>query len=299
MNVFTFAPIGRAFAAMGAIFFLLPIAAPGAGALDTNGIQSAIGFSGKTLPGGVFRVSIPRGDLHVSINGVPLKTALALGGYAVYEATPEGALVMGDLPLLQAEVPAVQRELLGAGFDITALHNHLLNDTPHVMYMHYMKTGDAVAISRQLHQALMHTGVSFVQSAAAATPFPDPARIDAALGLKGMAHDGIYSVSLPRPEKIVEHGTLLPAGMGVATSINFQTAGRDAIASTGDFVLTADEVQPVARALASHGIEVTALHQHLVGADPMLYFMHFWAAGPPAAVLPGLRAAVDVLRQKP
>lgn len=265
--------------------------------LDTNSIQSALGLSGKMMPGGVYRVSLPRSDLHVCVDGIPLQTAFALGGYAVYEPTAAGALVMGDLPLLQSEVTAVQASLLRSGFDITALHNHLLRDTPHIMYMHYMKTGDPVAISRELRDALKSTGMPFAPHAARPpTVFSYASQIDTALNVKGNAHDGIYSVSIARPEKIMEAGNVLPAAMGVATSVNFQTAGTGRIATTGDFVLTADQVQPVARALRAHGIEVTALHQHLIGADPMLYFMHFWAAGKPEAVLPALRAAFDVLQ---
>lgn len=297
MNRYPHAPIGRLLTAMGAVLFFLTAAAPASPALDTSAIQNAIGLTGKMMPGGIFRVSIPRDDLHVTVDRIRLKTALALGGYAVYEPLQQGALVMGDLPLLQSEVDSVQRDLLQSGFAITALHNHLLNETPHVMYMHYMKSGDPVAISRQLRDALKKTGMSFVHRAAApAAAFPFATQIDAALNLTGSAHDGIYSVSLPRPEKITDDGTPLPPAMGVATSINFQTAGTNAIATTGDFVLTADQVQPVMRALQSHGIEVTALHQHLVGADPTLYFMHFWAAGSQASVLPGLRAALDLLR---
>jgi hypothetical protein len=111
-----------------------------------------------------------------------------------------------------------------------------------------------------------------------------------------MSHDDIYSVTVPRPEKDSVHGITLAPAMGVATAINFQTANGDRLATTGDFVLTSDQVNPVRTALITHGIEVTALHQHLVGGDPTLYFMHFWAAASPAALLQGLRAALDVVR---
>lgn len=267
------------------------------GALDPGRIDAAIGFHGKMMPGEVYRVSMPRSDLQVTVDGIALKTALALGGYAVYEAAPKGTLVMGDLPLLEPEVAPVQKRLSASGFEITALHNHLLRDAPHVMYMHFMKIGDAVQISQQLHEALQTTAVSFPSGAAKpATPeqFAYGAQIDSALNLKGTAHDGIYSVSAPRKGRVIVHGVTLPPTMGVATAVNFQDDGNGKIATTGDFVLTAGQVDPVRAALVSHGIEVTALHQHLVGAEPTLYFMHFWAAGTPAEILPALRAAIDI-----
>lgn len=265
--------------------------------LDTSAIENAIGLSGKMMPGGVFRVNVPRSDLHVSIDGIPLKTALALGGYAVYESAPGGALVMGDIPLLESEVAPVESRLTSSGFAITALHNHLLREQPHIMYMHFMKIGDGAELARELHSALQATSFSFAPRApSAAAPFAAAAQIDSVLRLHGMAHDGIYSVSVARPEKIVVHGIELPPAMGVATGINFQTVAGGKLATTGDFVLTADQVDTVRSALVSHGIEVTALHQHLVGADPTLYFMHFWGAASPNGVLAGLAAAINIVR---
>lgn len=279
------------------IIALLPLRMLASPALDTKAIDAAVGFSGKMMPGVVYRVSIPRRDLHVTIDQVQLKTALALGGYAVYESTPNGTLIMGDIPLLQSEVGPVQSRLTSAGFDITALHNHLLNDQPHIMYMHFMKIGDAVQMSRQLHDALTRTAISFASHPPTpTTTFQYAGQIDSMLNLKGTSHDDIYSVSVARPEKDTVHGIALPPAMGVATGINFQTAGDGKLAATGDFVLTADQVNAVRAALVTHGIEVTALHQHLVGGDPTLYFMHFWANAPAQSVLSGLRAALDIVR---
>lgn len=276
---------------------LSPLSLSAATPLDTSGIESAVGFSGKMMPGDVYRVSIPRRDLHVTVDNVPLKTALALGGYAVYEPAQNGALVMGDIPLLESEVGPVQDRFTSAGFEITALHNHLLHDQPHIMYMHFMKIGDAAEMSRQLHNVLQATAISFAPHAASpSSKFEYASQIDSMLKVKGMSHDDIYSINIPRPEKDSVHGIVLPPAMGVATAINFQTADGGKLASTGDFVLTADQVDAVRAALVSHGIEVTALHQHLVGGDPTLYFMHFWAAASPDRVLTGLRAAVNVIR---
>ncbi|HEY9181083.1 MAG TPA: DUF1259 domain-containing protein [Candidatus Baltobacteraceae bacterium] len=295
-RIHAFTKIVRA-AALLAVIGLLPVRLFAAAPLDMKAIETAAGFSGKTMPGGVYRVSIPRSDLHVSVDKVPLKTALALGGYAVYESTPNGTLVMGDIPLLESEVGPVEERLTTAGFDITALHNHLLRERPHIMYMHFMKIGDAVEMSRQLHSALVATGISFSHPPASpSTTFEYAAQIDGALKIKGTAHDGIYSASIARPEKDSVHGIVLQPAMGVATGINFQTADEGKLATTGDFVLTADQVNSVRSALVSHGIEVTALHQHLVGGDPTLYFMHFWAAASPQSILAGLRAALDIIR---
>ena len=191
----------------------------------------------------------------------------------------------------------MQERFTSAGFAITALHNHLLRDQPHIMYMHFMKIGDAVEMSRQLHDALQATAISFEHHAASPpSSFAYATQIDSILKVKGMAHDDIYSVSIPRPEKDSVHGIVLPPAMGVATGINFQTADGGKLATTGDFVLTADQVDAVRAALVSHGIEVTALHQHLVGGDPTLYFMHFWAADSPDKVLSGLQATINIIR---
>ena len=295
-----YCPLGvlpRRTAAAALACVLMPLGLSAATLLDTKAIDSAVGFSGKMMPGEVYRVSIPRRDLRVTVQQIPLKTALALGGYAVYQMTSRGALIMGDIPLLESEVKPVQDRFTAAGFDITALHNHLLHETPHIMYLHFMKLGNAVDMSRALHTVLQGTGISFApHSPAAPTVFPYASQIDSALNVKGTSHDDIYSITVPRPEKDSVDGIVLAPAMGVATSINFQTADGNRLATTGDFVLTSDQVNPVRTALVSHGIEVTALHQHLVGGDPTLYFMHFWAASAPQNVLSGLRAAVDLIR---
>lgn len=169
-----------------------------------------------------------------------------------------------------------------------------------MMYMHFMKIGDAVQMSRQLHDALEATAISFShQPAAPPETFQYAAQIDGALQVKGTSHDDIYSASVARPEKTSVRGVVLPPAMGVATVINFQTTGTGKLATMGDFVLTADQVNPVRAALVEHHIEVTALHQHLVGGDPTMYFMHFWTAASAQSVLSGLRAALDIVCPAP
>mgnify|MGYP001191868566 CR=1 FL=1 len=300
MTVPRFAPTRATIILLIGVLVFSPVAPAGAAAtLDTSGIDAALGYAGKMMPGDVYRVGLPRNDLHVTVDGVQISTPLALGGYAVYRNEPNGTLLMGDIPLLQSEVGPVQNRLTSAGFQITALHNHLLRDQPHIMYMHYMKVGDAVTMSGELHAALQATTMRpSKRPAVAPKPFPYGAAIDGALELKGLSHDGIYSVGLARPENVSVDGMLLPPAMGVGTSINFQAVDPDRIATTGDFVLIADQVEPVERALRAHGIEMTALHQHLVGGDPMLYFMHFWGLDSPDRILPGLRAAIDIVRPK-
>src|SRR5689334_14513961 len=265
--------------------------------LDTAAISRAIGRTGQ-MQGDVYRISLPRTDLDVTVNGVKLRAGFALGSWVAFRSTGSDAIVDGDLVLLEREVdPAVSR-LFAGGLDITALHNHLLNETPRVMYLHIWGRGDAARLAAGIRSALEATATPLGEPPAA--PPSEDAGFDAAviqqrLGVKGAVRGGVLSVSVPRPEKITMMGAEMPPAMGMATGFNFQSAGDGNVAATGDFVLAADEVNKVARALSSHGIGVRALHNHMIHGSPELYFMHFWATGAPATVADGLRAALDVM----
>jgi hypothetical protein len=265
--------------------------------LDTAAISRAIGRTGQ-MQGDVYRISLPRTDLDVTVNGVKLRAGFALGSWVAFRSTGSDAIVDGDLVLLEREVdPAVSR-LFAGGLDITALHNHILNETPRVMYLHIWGRGDAARLAAGIRSALEATATPLGEPPAA--PPSEDAGFDAAviqqrLGVKGAVRGGVLSVSVPRPEKITMMGAEMPPAMGMATGFNFQSAGDGNVAATGDFVLAADEVNKVARALSSHGIGVRALHNHMIHGSPELYFMHFWATGAPATVADGLRAALDVM----
>ena len=262
-------------------------------------VEAALGRKGAIQPGNIMRFGFPRSDLSVNVGGVTLKPALALGGWVAFKEVVAGqAMAMGDLVLTEDEVGPVMRALQAGGVEQTALHNHVLNETPHVMYMHILAHGDPVRVARSIHDALALSKTplnppSAPSPAAAAATDIDTLGIARTLGVAGKSNGGVYQVSVPRSETIRENGTEVPPSMGVATAINFQPTGGGKAAITGDFVLRANEVNPVIRALRDNGIEVTALHSHMLTEEPRLFFMHFWANDDAVKLARGLRAALD------
>jgi len=265
-------------------------------ARDWAAVDSALGRKGAAQAAGVMRYGFPRSDLQVTVNGVRLAPALALGSWLAFRDVGGGSVMaMGDLVLLEAEVGPVMRALQAGGVEQTALHNHVLGESPHVMYMHVSAHGDPVKIARTVHDALARTGTPAASPAPGAPPALDldTAALARTLGVAGKANGGVYQVSVPRRETIREDGHEVPPSMGVATAINFQPTGSGRAAITGDFVLRAAEVNPVIRALHAAGIEVTGLHSHMLDEEPRLFFMHFWANDDAAALARGLRNALD------
>jgi hypothetical protein len=211
----------------------------------------------------------------------------------------DNGMVMGDLVLTMDEVSPVMKRLIEGGIEVTALHNHLLRNQPFTMYMHVLGHGDPVKLAATLHTALAESKTPFAAPAApAAAPPPidlDTAAIDAALGAKGSNNGGVYQFGIPRAEPIKDGGMGVPPAMGSAVAINFQPTGDGKAAITGDFVLIAKEVNPVAKALREHGIEVTALHNHMLDDEPRLFFMHFWANDDAKKLAEGLKAALALV----
>src|SRR5919198_605382 len=235
-------------------------------------------------------------------------TAISVGAQA--PAPPKGGtldtaaidLAHGDLVLTDAEINPVISALQQHGFQITALHNHLINETPSVMYLHFWGQGSAPELASALKDALSKTKtpMSAPPTPTATTGASDdlPAdRIQQAIGLKGTVNNGVLGLSQPRPETIQMMGVTLPPSMGMATAINFQSAGGGKVVATGDFVMVADEVNKVARQLRQHDIAITALHNHMLHGSPDLYFMHFWGEGDPVTVAGGLKAAIAELKK--
>ncbi|HXD47545.1 MAG TPA: DUF1259 domain-containing protein [Gemmatimonadaceae bacterium] len=271
-------------------------------ASDWGAVETALGRKGAMQPGGVIKFGFPRSDLTVKVGAVTLAPALALGSWVAFERTADGkAMAMGDLVLTDAEVGPVMATLQQNGVEQSALHNHLLEESPHLMYMHIMANGDAATIARAIRAALAKSATPLGSPGPAAAPSAaglDTQAIGAALGVHGKLNGRVYQVAVPRSETINEMGVTVPPSMGVATSINFQptTAGKAAV--TGDFVLLGSEVNPVIRALRDHGIQVTALHSHLIDETPRLYFMHYWANDDALSLAKGLRAALDQTASK-
>ena len=287
---------------IGAPFMILAAAAalalPAQAATDWTAVGTALGKAGSVQPGGVYRVSLPRTDLKVTLDGVPIRPALALGSWLAFRDMGDHAMVMGDLVLTHDEVNPVMSVLAQNGVAVTALHNHLLRSSPGTMYMHVDGHGDAVKLATALHAALAQSRTPFAAAPASPTPPPDldMAMLDQTLRAKGTANGGTYQFSIPRAEPPRSGGTAIPPAMGSAIAINFQPTGGGKAATTGDFVLTANEVNPVIKALRTHGIEVTALHNHMLDDEPRLFFMHFWANDDARRLAAGLRAALDQVK---
>jgi hypothetical protein len=276
--------------------------AQGAGAAaDWAAVDRALGRPGKTQLGEVQKYSFPRSDLHVTVGDVAVKPALALGSWLAFKrmgGSDAGTMVMGDLVLTETEVPAVLARLQAGGIEQTALHNHLQHESPRVMYLHIEGRGDPARLAEVIRSALATTRTPVAAPEAQATaPFPlDTASLARALQRSGSVTGGVYQVSVPRAEPVRAEGMDIPPAMGVATAINFQPTGNGRAAVTGDFVLTADEVNPVLRTLEHQGISVTALHSHMLTEEPRLFFMHFWANDDVMKLAGTLRAALGHMK---
>jgi hypothetical protein len=261
---------------------------------DWNQVAQAIGKSGGVQAGGVYRVGFPRTDLNVTLDGVAIRPGFALGGWVAFQPMADGAMVMGDLVLTQDEVTPVMRKLEEGGIGVTAVHNHLLRATPMTLYMHIEGHGDPVKLAGAIHTALAQSKIPFTLPPGTATPANiDMVGIDRIMGYFGQDNGGIYQFGIPRAQPVTERGMALPGPMGAANAINFQPTGFSTAAITGDFVLAGDEVNPVIKALQAHGIEVTALHSHMLSEQPRMFFLHFWANDDALKLATGLRAALD------
>jgi len=276
-------------------------ASASAAEIDWSKVDQALGKKGSDQPGGVHKYGLPRSDLKVTVDGVAIKPALALGSWLAFQPTADGAMFMGDLVLTDTEISPVMQRLIEGGVEITAVHNHLLRTSVPVFYMHVGGHGDPVKLAETLHAGLALSKTPFGQASPSQTPAPlelDTAAIEKTLGYKGTANGGVYQFSIPRAEAVSEGGMAIPASMGTATALNFQPTGGGKAAITGDFVLLGSEVDPILKTLRQHGIEVTALHSHMIDDAPHLFFMHFWANDDAQRLAQGLRAAVDLANFK-
>jgi biotin operon repressor len=259
-------------------------------------VDDAMGRQGQDQPDGAHRFAMPRSDLKVTANGVDIKPGFALGSWAAFQTMGTHTDVMGDLVLTESEIGPVMQKLVDSGIEITALHNHLLNESPHIMYMDIHGQGDAVKLASSLLDALSQSKTPAAAPAPSGAPPDlgfDTKQMDSILGQAGKNNNGIYQYSVSRSEKITDGGMTVPNSIGITTGINFQPTGAGKAAITGDFVMIAREVNQVIKTLRQNGIAVTALHSHMLDEQPRLYFMHFWANDDALKLAKGLRAALD------
>ncbi len=268
--------------------------------LDATAWETAdriLGRPGKLLAGDVHKYGWPRSDLHVVLGGTELAPALALGSWAgLFPARAQGhVMAMGDLVLLADEVNPVVRALQAGGLDVLAIHNHLIGESPQVIYVHFGGHGELQAVAKALRGALNATRTPLEAPAPAVSPSAAETaafeRLQAGLGRKGTLAGRVLQIGVPRTGAIEEDGVPIPPAAGMATALNFQVVGSR-VATTGDFVLIAEEVNPVIRELEAHGFQVTALHSHMLRESPRLFFMHFWGQDDATRVAQALKAAL-------
>src|SRR5215211_5205875 len=274
-------------------------AAANAQEIDWKKVDEALGRP-AAVSGDVHRYGFPRSDLQVTLDGVAIKPGLALGGWVAFKPVQGGAMVMGDLVLIETEINPVMSKLIENGIEITAIHNHVLRANPPTFYMHIGGHGDPIKLATAIRTSLAESKTP-LQAGVPSAAVPPPAiefntaQVEQIIGAKGQDNNGIYQFAVPRRDPISEHGAQLvpPGPTGVATAINFQSTGGGKAAITGDFVLIAEEVNPVIKALRANGIEVTAIHSHMLSEQPRLIFMHFWANDDAVKLAKGLREALD------
>ncbi|HLZ06899.1 MAG TPA: DUF1259 domain-containing protein [Bradyrhizobium sp.] len=266
--------------------------------IDWKKVDETLGRKPAAVAGDVRRYGFPRTDLSVTLDGVTIKPALALGGWVAFKPAHGGVMAMGDLVLLESEINPVMSKMIASGLEITAVHNHLLRANPATFYMHIAGHGDAIKVATAIRDGLAESKAPLTAAASSAPPPAvdlDTAQLDQIIGAKGTNNGGVYQFGVPRRDPIKQAGMALTPGgpLGLATGIGFQPTGGGKAAITGDFVLTGDEVNPVIMELRTHGIEVTALHSHMLDEEPRLFFMHFWANDDAIKLAKGLRAALD------
>lgn len=262
--------------------------------LGWQGVETVFGRKG-TVQGDMLKISFPRSDLKVTVGDVPVEAGLALTSWIGFKGTEKRAMMMGDLVLLEKEVAPVMTKLVVEGIEITALHNHILNESPTVMYLHFSGSGDPRKFAEAMRAALDLTGtpMGVLQPPVSPTAVIDWTKVEAIFARTGQKKGNLLQLSFPRKDMIKEHGMAVPPFLGMATGINMQAVGNKA-ATTGDFVLVADEVNPVVKALTSHNIAVTAIHSHMLHESPRLFFLHFWGYDEPEKLASGLKAALDM-----
>jgi LysM repeat protein len=259
--------------------------------IDQEAVEKIIGKKG-TMQDGVLKFTFPRYDLKVNIGPVSIEPELALTSWMAFHQVGNQSMVMGDLVLLESEIDAVISKLIANGLEITALHNHLLYELPRIMYLHISGIGDAVKLAQGIKNVFSVTQTPLTSHPASQTlPQDYWNAVEGIKGKKGNRVGRVIQFSYTRADVIKEFGVEIPPSMGISQAINFQAEGQKA-ATTGDFVLIANEVNPVVRTLKQYGITITAIHNHMLYESPRLFFIHFWAVDNPERLAYGLKQAL-------
>lgn len=280
-----------------AIVFLFIAALASAQQMDWSKVEKTLARKG-TEQNGVFKVSLPRTDLNVMMNGTTVQAGAALGSWMAFHQDGGTTVADGDLVLTPKEITPVVRVLRSGNIAVSAIHNHLAGEQPEIMYVHFFASGDAEKIAATLRDALDRTNTPAAGAGASANtmekPFPDEQVIESVLGKKGAVHGAVLAFSFPGEHAISMRGKTLPPSMGMATAINFQPS-KSGVAATGDFVVQEAQTQALLSALAKGDVQITAMHNHLLEDEPRMVFIHFWAEGSAKRVASSLRSALDAI----
>jgi len=266
---------------------------------EYQGVLTTLGRAGD-FKDGVLKVNIPRNDVKVTISQKPAPTPFGFGGWVAFTKGTDGMdVMMGDLVLTEDEVNPVMSKLLDNGFDVTALHNHFFWDQPRMFFMHVHAMGKAADLATRLKPALASIPTPPAQAPGAAPAAPpsglDVAALAKTVGQPGEQSGPVYKITLARPDiDLREHGAKINARMGLNTWAAFTGTEADAMVA-GDVAMLASEVTPVLKALRSNNISVVAIHQHMTGTEPTVYFLHYYGTGAAQALATGVRAAVAQL----
>jgi uncharacterized protein DUF1259 len=267
--------------------------------IDTTAIERIIGIKGQ-FNNGEYKVTVPQNDLSVEVDGFKIIPAMGLGTWIAFSPTNDGAMIMGDIVLTETDLKAVQQEVIKQELTISAIHNHFVRNHPNILYMHIGGSGSTEQVAQKAKAVLDKIsslrGGDPSKGTASNESVPnslDTKKLDEIVGAKATMSKGVYKYTIGRPDvNLMEHGMKVTTFMGFNTWAAFQGT-PDHAAVAGDFTMTENEVAPVIKALIEHGIEVVAVHNHMVHEQPRIFFLHYWGVGNAEELAKGLRAALD------
>jgi hypothetical protein len=273
------------------------VACPPGSKLDIAKIEQITGMKG-TEKNGEYKITVPQNDLKMMVDGFKIIPPMGLSSWVAFTPCGDSAMVMGDLILTEIDLKWIQQEVINQGFSITAIHNHFVRNRPAVMYMHIDRTADITTLANGV-KAIFNKikeirGVNpQSEKADSVQNSLNVAQLDAIMGHKGEMSKGVYKYTIGRPDvQLAEHGIPVSSFMGFNTWAAWQGT-PDRAAVCGDFVMLENEVAPVIKALVIHGLEVVAVHNHMVHESPKTFFLHYWGVGNAEQMAKGLRAALD------